>query len=194
MRKLKKKSGSAPLMVFVMFTFLLIYFLWSFIMTKYTIVSESEIIHDSLVSTNLAVFSIKNLDMNLLSEYPEKKITILKSPSDAYYTFEKHLRYNLGLNDNFEPNNKKFIKSKVNTTEFIIYNVSNNDITEYDLDTSNTTFNKTYYPDAVGKMKTPKGNVIKATTVYSKIDFDIETMFNNVKHVDVSEDTAIAIK
>lgn len=194
--RLRKKRGHIFFPIFAILTFFLLYILFMFIFSKYKMISEGEIVHDSLVASNLAALSSKNIDLDLLGQDPNKKVVEIKDPYGAFNTFEKHLKYNFDLNNYYEPENKNFIKSKVTIEEFIVYNVNayTGDVTEYKLNKDTMSFSQINYSKGKGNLKTPKGNVINVTTIHSKIKFNIETMLNNIQSVSVSEDTGTLIK
>lgn len=194
--RLRKKKGNVFFPIFAILTFFLLYILFMFIFSKYKMISEGEIAHDSLVASNLAALSSKNIDLDLLGQDPSKKIVEIKDPYEALNTFEKHLKYNFELNNYYEPESKKFIKSKVTIEEFIVYNVNayTGDLTEYELNTDTMSFSQISYSKGKGNLKTPKGNIINVTTIHSKIKFNIETMLNNIQSISISEDTGTLIK
>lgn len=188
---LKKKKGDLILPVFAIFTFMLLFILFMFVFTKYKLTCQGEISSNALNSSNLAAFSKKNIDVDLLSESPSKKLILIKDPNTALQTWEGHLKYNFSLDNNFEPKYKSnFIKSKVDIREFVVYNVNpiTNNITTYELNTGTYGFKITNYPNGKGNITTPKGNKVNITTIHSKIGFTIETMLNNTKYVEISED------
>ena len=192
MKKLKKKNGSGLLPIFIIFTFILLFILLDFELTKYTLVSEGETCSDKLISANLASLNSPNINLDLLSESPSKKIIMIKDPNLALETWEKHLKYNFGLDDNYEPESKtSFIKSKVDIKRFIIYNVNiqTNDVTVYTLNPSTHQFDVEDHPNGKGNLKTDKGNTIQVTSLDTDIGFTINMMFGHTKYVEVSEDS-----
>lgn len=191
---LGKKKGNFSIAVAILFTFLLLYILFMFEITKYKLACEGELVHNELTSSNLAAFSTKNLDLDLLSQSPSKKLIIVKDPFAALNTWERHLKYNFNLNDNYNPKSKtSFIQSKVDIKEFILYNVNTvtNTVTEYDLNTDTGLFSITQHINGKGNIKTPKGNVVNVTTIHSTVGFTIDTMLKKTKYVDIGEDTFI---
>ncbi len=159
--------------------------------TKYKIVSEGEICSDKLVAANLAPLNPPNINLDLLSQSPSKKVIMIKDPNSALQTWEKHLKYNFGLDNNYAPkSDTNFIKSKVDIKRFIIYNVNiqNNNVTVYTLNPNTLQFDVTEHPNGKGNLTTPKGNKVEVTSIDTDIGFTIDTMFNNKKYVQVSED------
>lgn len=192
MNKLKRKKGDGLLPIFIIFTFFLIIILVDFEFTKYKLVSEGEVCSDKLISANLAPLNPPNINLDLLSQSPSKKVIMIKDPNSALETWEKHLKYNFGLDDNYEPkSNTSFIKSKVDIKRFIIYNVNvqTNDVTVYTFNTDTHEFDIEDHPNGKGNLSTPKGNKVQVTSIDTDIGFTIDTMFNNTKYVEVSEDS-----
>lgn len=190
-RKLKKKKGAFISAVFGILILFLLFILFEFIVSKQAIISESETVHDALVVSNLAALGSKNLDLDLLAQYPD--VVEIKDPGIVLQTFEKHIRNNLKLDDSYKPVARSFIKSKVDIKEFIIYNVNaeTNDVVVYKLNKETMMFSKEDHPNGKGIIKTPKGNVVNKTTIHSTIDFDINIIFGQIKNVQVSEDNGI---
>lgn len=188
LKKLKNEKGIFSSGIFGILFLFLLFIIFDFIVSRYAIVSESETVHDSLVASNLAALSSKNLDLDLIAQYPN--VVEIKDPNMVLQTFESHIKNNLNLDDSYKPKNKNFIKSKVNIREFIIYNVNTetNDVVVYTLNTDTMMFSKEDYPNGKGNLKTSKGNVVNKTTIHSTIDFDIDVIFGQIKNVQISED------
>ncbi len=189
---MKKKKGNLIIQVSAIFLFYILFIVCMFAFTKYKISAESEIVGDSLVSSNLAALTIKNLDIDLLSQDPNTDIVIVKDPNEALKTFQRHLKYNLGLDDEFVPiNSISSIKGKVEIKRFIIYNVQGSDITIYELNPVTLSFTVIKYPNGKGNVYTPKGTKVEESTIHSQIGFTLETIFKDSMYVEFSEDTDI---
>ncbi|WP_026884261.1 hypothetical protein [Clostridium akagii] len=192
---LRKKKGSAYILtLFAFLTFLLLYTIFAIGITKYKLAAVGEILDNSLVVSNLSVFSTNNLDQDLLSQSPDKNIIIIKDPNKAIETWKKHMKYNFSLDDNYTPKySTSFIKSKVDIKTFIIYNVdpTTNNITEYKYNAQAGSFDTENFPSQKGIMKTENGNTINVTTVDSNIGFTIDTIFNKTKYVTIGRDVGI---
>lgn len=189
---MKKKKGNLIIQVSAIFLFYILFIVCMFAFTKYRISAESEIVSDALVSSNLAALTIKNLDIDLLSQDPSKDIVILKDPNEVLKTFQRHLKYNLGLDENYAPKNSiSSIKGKVDIKRFSIYNVQGNDVTVYELNPTILNFSVKNYPNGKGNIYTPKGTKVEASTIHSQIGFTLETIFKDSMHVEFSEDIDI---
>ena len=128
-------------------------------------------VEDSLVASNLASAVI---DIN---EYGTTNNIIISDTTKAYNQFCDALKNNLNLNDNFEPSNNKFFKSKIDVLEFVIYNVKGNEIEEVKITDKDIT--EKIYSGKVGELKTPDGAIINSTTIYSKIGFTIGALLDD---------------
>lgn len=195
MKKLKSKKGSAYVLIFFCFyTFLVIYILSVLGLAKYKIAVVSEILDNALTTSNLSVFSIKNLDQDFLSQSPSKDVIIIKDPNVAMATWKKHIKYNFGLNNDYTPKySTSFIKSKIDIKTFIIYNVDNitNDITEYKYNSETGLFSEQVFKGAKGTMKTENGNIINVTTVDSEVGFNLDIIFNKTQYVTIARDAGV---
>lgn len=189
---MKKKKGNLIIQVSAISLFYILFIVCMFAFTKYKISAESEIVGDALVSSNLAVLTTKNLDIDLLSQDPSKDIVIVKDSNEALKTFQRHLKYNLGLDEDYLPKNSiSSMKGKVDIKRFIIYNVQGSNVTVYELNPATLNFTVTNYPNGKGNIYTPKGTKVEASTIHSQIGFTLETIFNNCIYVEFSEDTDI---
>lgn len=189
---MKKKKGNLIIQVSAISLFYILFIVCMFAFTKYRISAESEIVSDALVSSNLAALTTKNLDIDLLSQDPNKNIIIVKDPNEALKTFEMHLKYNLGLDDDYVAKNSiSSMKGKVDIKRFIIYNVQGSDATAYELNPTTLNFSVINYPNGKGNVYTPKGTKVEASTIHSQIGFTLETIFNDSMYVEFSEDTDI---
>lgn len=189
---MKKKKGNLIIQVSTIFLFYILFIVCMFAFTKYKISAESEIVGDALVLSNLAALTIKNLDIDLLSQDPSKDIVILKDSNEALKTFQRHLKYNLGLDENYAPKNSiSSIKGKVDIKRFTIYNVQGNDVAVYELNPTILNSSVKNYPNGKGNIYTPKGTKVEASTIHSQIGFTLETIFKDSMYVEFSEDTDI---
>ena len=191
MKKHKKEKGHFILQISVLYVLIFIFILSMCVFTKYKLTSYGVVAKNALIATNLSVFSPPNLEINIPSENPDSNIIILKNPDVVLQTWEKNLKYNFSLDDNFNPKyGTSYIKSKMDISELIIYNVNveTGDVTAYTLNPSTLTFTSTYYPGGKGNIKTPKGNTVNTTCIYSKVGFTINVISSRNQYVQVSQD------
>lgn len=188
----KNKGSNLIIPLFSTFIIILLFVICYFATDLYILNSESEIVSDCQTASNLAVFTKKNWDIDLLSQNPGTNDICMKDPAAAFDTFKRHLKYNFSLNDDFSPkSDTNFIKGHVVIKKFILYNVRGNDIYEYDFNSSDGTFTTQCITNGKNVLKTPKGTLIETTTVHSEIEFSIYSSFNNLKTVDYSIDDDI---
>lgn len=190
MKKLKKSDGSIPMMFAAFMTIIVLFILIDLCVSESKLNDEGVLLHNALVASNLA--AEKDYSIGELSEYPLRNDISLNT-NEAYNTFQTYLKKNMHLNDNFTSNNK-IISGKLIIKDFIIYNVdAANNITVYKLNADTGGFSRTVYSNGVGTVKTPKGNIVRKTTIHSSVSFDMEGMMGSskLKTALVSEDTAI---
>lgn len=128
------------------------------------------LVEDGLALSNLAAATID------IKEYGTSNKIINNDFNKSYNDFLTSLKYNLNLDDNYNPKKNKFIKSKVTVDDFKIYNVIGNDIEVNSRSSSGV--KKDLIVNGYGTAKTPDGVLIKTTTIYSKISFDIKSLLN----------------
>ena len=192
---MNKKEGSSLVEFTVIFTILFILILIVYAMRLSCIKSEAEMTHDDLLSSELAAY--KEIDLDKLGRSDDLKLIVFSDYNAAYNTFKEYLHYNLNLDENLNPKDKKFnfIKSRVNIEQFIIYNMEGNDIHRIILQENNSggvnIVSDDLIKDGKDKTKTPCGKIVESTTLYAKIGFDIERIFGQTQHVSIDEQTDI---
>ncbi|SMC29003.1 hypothetical protein SAMN02745134_03750 [Clostridium acidisoli DSM 12555] len=185
---MKKKDGGIIVEVTVFFMLMIVMILIVFITSLGQVKAESEMVNDDLGTSELAAF--KDIDTDVLGKSQNLNELVITDYNTAFQTFETYLKENLNVNDSFNPNSKaNFIKSKVTISDFEIYNLYGNDIEV--ITYKNGSFSKVYNNNAKGTIKTPKGNIVNYTTIYAKIEFDINPIFNVKKHVICEEESNI---
>lgn len=185
---MKKKKGEFMVHSTGFFVITVSFILLMYGFSLYSINAQHDIVSNGITASNLAVF--KDLDLEKLGE--DTNTLIIGNPKSALETYKKHLKYNLQLDNNFKPiNNVSFIKSNVNISKFIIYNVVNNDVYIYTMNSSTGIYSTEVKINGKGVVKTPRDNLVTDTTVHSEIKFDINPMFNKNHTVNISEDSDI---
>lgn len=124
---------------------------------------------DALAASNLAsaVFDVR--------EYGTNGTIGIASPDAAYGLYREAIRYNLGLDENWENGNKDLMAGRVQVLKYEIYNVKENDITIYSFGEEGKEIRTE--PGGLGRVRTPDGTLIEATSVYSKIAFPVKGIF-----------------
>lgn len=191
---LKKKDGSVISGIMVLIFMFAFAIMAIFLIAKYRVFIEGQILHNELVSSNLATLGSKDLDLDLMSQYPN--VVQLKDPNLTFESFQKYLKYNVGLDDSLMPIKNKFIRGKVIIKEFQIYNVNSNtgDVTEYDLNPTTLSFTQIEHSGEKGNLKTPNGNVVNSTTIHSTINVTLDTVFGHKQSTDITDDNSILKK
>ncbi|CUQ30704.1 hypothetical protein [Clostridium baratii] len=126
-------------------------------------------VSDGLVSANLAS-DIINLD-----KFGATREINISDSNNAYNLFYEALKTNLKLNKKSN-NEDLIIDNKVNVDDFIIYNVTNNNV---EVITIKPTYSR--YVTKLNNLKTPSGVTIKTTSVYSKISFKVKEILGEKK-------------
>lgn len=177
---MKKKNGSMIVEVTVVFMLMTVMILIVLVTSLGQVKVESEMVKDDLGTSELAAF--KDIDTDVLGKSQNQNRLVITDYNKAFETFRNYLQENLNLDDNLYPASKaNFIKSNVSITDFIIYNVYDNDVQV--IACKNGSFVESYNYNAKGTISTPKGNIVKYTTLYVKIQFDINPIFNVKKHI-----------
>lgn len=120
---------------------------------------------DALAASNLASAVID------VEEYGISNQIVISDAGDAYDTYRRALKANMGLDDNWESQNKLAISGTVEILDYIIYNVRGNDVEVIRFGQSSYT---TVLEGGLGSVRAPNNKVITATSVYSRITFPVK--------------------
>jgi hypothetical protein len=182
---MKKKDGSIVVEVTVVFMILMIMIYIVYCVSLGQVKTESEMVNDDIATSELAAF--KDIDKEVLGASTNLNHIVITDYSQTFDTFKSYLVENLNLNNDLTPiSQSNFLKNKVQISDFRIYNMYDDHI---ELITYN---NGSFTKSNIDKgAKTPKGNVVDSTTLYVKIEFDINYVLNKVKHVSVEEEANI---
>ncbi len=123
---------------------------------------------DALAASNLASAVID------LEEYGMSHTVTIADMDAAYAGYCLALKGNLGLNDEWEGKEGGLIAGKVVVQEYIVYNVQGDMVT-----VSRVSANGSHssYQGGRGAVRSPDGQVIENTSVYSAITFPVEGLF-----------------
>ena len=167
MKKLNKKDGSIMDFIIPLGFLILLCVVINYLLVDRHITIARDDIEDSLVSATLAAATF-NTEL-----YGTSKDIVITDNIQAFNNFKKSLKENLELNDSMVPlKSNSAIKSEVILKNFIIYNVVGNDVKEINRsETGNIT--EINHANGKGVVTTPKGEYIKNTTVYTKIEFAV---------------------
>lgn len=160
----KKKCGKIELftgMFLLVFLILLLFFQIQ-LMIFYTTGLYME---DALASSNLASAVID------VEEYGKSHVIRINSPEDSYTLYQRALKLNLELNEEWESQNRDLISGPVEVLQYVIYNVRKEDVTIYSFEDGGLRIWEEQ--GGLGSVRTPDGTLVESTTVYSRIGFPV---------------------
>ncbi len=153
-------------MFYVLLTLVII--LFGFRITQYMLISDT--VEDALAASNLASAVID------IREFGKSHKVQIQDPENAFLLYREALCHNLLLDEYLNTTNQEVLASKVEIEEYIVYNVSDAVVEIYVLDESGQI--KKYDTAAPGQVYTPDGVCVEATTVYSRISFQVNGLFD----------------
>uniref|UniRef100_UPI004057BD58 hypothetical protein n=1 Tax=Acetatifactor sp. TaxID=1872090 RepID=UPI004057BD58 len=165
---MKKRKGTISTVValfYVIFLVVIIAYMTQ-IYTYQTIKIDTE---DALAASNLASAVID------IQEYGISQNIIIKDPVAAFGIYKDALKVNMGLNDSWYSTGQRGITGPVLVLEYVIYNVRDNDVEIHYFGSSNYS---QVIPGGKGTVTAPNGKLIESTSVYSKITFSVEGIFD----------------
>lgn len=181
---MKKKKGHAAVYVSVGILALgLISLIASTVLTLQKSDLQSQKIQNVLKHATLAaaIYDTK--------QYGTDHSIVITDVNTSYNEFLKSLKESMYLDDNMNSLDKGYTKGKVKVEKFIIYNVKGNDvevITKGSIGES-----KVLYKDQKGKIKTPGDIIVDKTMIYSKINFTITILGEDIE--DANKDVTIGV-
>lgn len=146
--------------------------------------ASSRYMEDALAASNLAAAVID------VEEYGISHSLRIDSPEEAYLRYQWALKGNLGLNAEWECENREMISGPVGIEKFIVYNVIGGDVEAYSYDRSGPV---SCWSGSLGQETAPNGIQIEHTGIYSEISYRIKGLFGievtarKGKLVDVAE-------
>ncbi len=163
-RRIEKRSGKAEWACGLFFLlFLTILLCAQLQLSLYR--SSSMYLEDALAASNLASAVID------VEEYGISHRVRIRDPWEAYRLYLEAVRGNLNLDENWECPNKSLISGKVSVTDYIIYNVTGEDILVFHINEEGEAREALY---RAGEVKAPDGSRIEHTSIYSAISFPVE--------------------
>lgn len=161
---MKKRAGYVknfiPLAFLAVVMLLMVYDL-----QKRQIHAINRTVEDALAESNLASAIID------IREYGISHHLVIKDTDRAYEIYKDALRYNMGLNSEWEHPGEGMISGKVEVMDYIVYSVSGNDV---DVTSYGDNPYTTSYSNGLGSVTAPNGQLIESTSVYSRITFPVE--------------------
>lgn len=126
---------------------------------------EKAYIEDGLATANLAAAVI---DTDI---YGETEELVISDTDEAYLRFQRSLKVNLNLDEDFRPYGTFLMENPVKILEFHIYNVREDGIVHVVYDEHGA---KSTERLGLSGVITPNGKEVESTTVYSRIEFDVK--------------------
>ena len=124
---------------------------------------------DALAASNLASAVID------IEEFGTTGKILISEPLKAYEIYINALKGNLGLDENFECENKAIVSGKVVVERYIIYNVTDDSVEVIEVKED---LQLTYTYENLGEIFAPNGVKVESTGVYSEISFPVNGVFN----------------
>lgn len=123
---------------------------------------------DALAASNLASALIN------VEEYGISHSIIINDPQSSFEIYKSALKENLGLNEEWESENKELFSGKIVIEKYIIYNVYGDNVEILKVDNEG---NVSVESRGMKEAAAPNGVPIEATGVYSEISFPIKGLF-----------------
>lgn len=129
--------------------------------------SSARYLEDALAASNLASAVID------VEEYGISHKVWIGDVHAAFERYKTAIKGNLNLNDAWECENRNIISGPVRVVDYTVYNVSGNDVL---ISHYNESGILTEWNEQLGSAKTPVGEVIENTGVYSEIMYHVSGM------------------
>lgn len=127
--------------------------------------ASARYLEDALALSNLASAVID------VQEYGRTHRVLIADPWQAYDRYCAAVKENLGLNDTYEAANHKLISGRVEILNYTIYNVTGGIVRVWE---RNADGQIQEWQGNLGEVRTPKGQLIEKTGVYSEISYPVE--------------------
>lgn len=164
---MQKRDGKIEIVV-PMFLLVFVIILVACMLQMYQFEADRAYAEDALAASGLASAVID------IQEYGTKHYIVIADPGAAYETYQRALKANMGLDDNWESQNTLAISGRVDILEYTVYNVRGQDV-------QITSFGEDPYtadvPGGLGSVTAPNGKIIESTSIYSRISFPVEGIF-----------------
>lgn len=108
-----------------------------------------------------------------IEEYGMSHTIQIADPYAAYALYQEALIVNMGLNNEWEPQNLHMAGGAVEIWQYTIYNVVRNDVVIYSFD-ENGRYSSWKETNGLGQVKTPDGTIVETTSVYSRIRLPVQ--------------------
>lgn len=166
--KLCRREGKVEIIISLyMVLFIVVMLAYSLQMRQYNATKTST--EDALAASNLASAVID------IEEFGKSHNIIIADPDYAYDIYKEALKNNMELSDDWTSSNKSAISGTVEIMDYIVYNVRNNDVHIYCYGQNSY---ETVITDGLGNVAAPNGKIIDNTSIYSRITFPVEGIFD----------------
>ena len=122
-------------------------------------------LEDALAASNLGAAMVD------LREYGRSHQILVESPEKSYETFQRLLRKNLNLDENFLPMSGTVLGDKVEIRSFAVYNVEPDKLTEYYFDKHGNVYVTDFPKDM---FYAPNWQIVEYTSIYSEVETRVE--------------------
>lgn len=126
--------------------------------------SSAQYLEDALAASNLSAAVVD------IEEYGISHRLWISDLQAARRRYETAVKGNLGLNENWECENRGLISGPVKVVDFTVYNVSGNDV-EINRFDEDGVLSRTW--GSLGQVRAPNGVLIESTGIYSELRYHI---------------------
>ena len=123
--------------------------------------SSSGYLEDALAASGLAAALVD------VREYGISHALRIRDAQESYEQYCVSLKANLGLDENWECNNKRLISGKVTLENYTIYNVTGDQVEYCRLDAGK----QEWHTGRLGQVLAPNGQVVEKTGTYGEISY-----------------------
>lgn len=162
--KLRKESGRISFIVGLYFALFFAVLLYASIQIQ-RMQAASLYLEDALAASNLGAAMVD------LREYGKSHQILVESPQESYRIFQKLLRKNLNLDENFYPAQGSVLGDKVEIRQFVVYNVEENKLVEHYFDRYGNVW-VTDFPK--GGFWAPNWQMVEYTSIYSEVQTKVK--------------------
>lgn len=164
---MKKREGQITVVVSMYFLIFLIVII-GVMLQLHIYRSVGSFTEDALAASSLASAVID------IQEYGTTKNIIIAEPDQAYSCFQRVLKTNMELDEQWNSANTQAISGPVEVINYIVYNVREDDVEIYYFGQS--TYSQTV-TGGLGTVTAPNGKTIESTSIYSSITFPVNGIF-----------------
>lgn len=123
-----------------------------------------------------------------VGEYGMYHNLVISDAEEAFERYQRALRTNMGLKDDWCSPNVQAISGQVEIEEYIIYNVRGTDV---EIVSMGQTPGRYVVAGGLGTVAAPNGQIIASTSIYGRITFPVDGIWG--LHVDAVKDKLVDI-